>query len=107
MTERADAECRRVIRRVLRRSPSTYVIVVGCYAQLHPEEVGAIEGVDLVLGTNEKFRVFEHEEHFVKRGRPQTLVSCVRDDAPFEFADSGDTGGPPSGRTRAFLKVQD
>src|SRR5258708_5908844 len=70
VTDRADAECRQVIRRVLRRSPSTYVIVVGCYAQLHPGEISAIEGVDLVLGTNEKFRLFDHEERFVKRGAP-------------------------------------
>jgi len=53
VTENADRECRQVVRRALRRSPNAFVAVIGCYAQLKPEELASIEGVDLVLGTKE------------------------------------------------------
>ena len=55
VTERADRECRQLVRRALRHSPDAFVAVVGCYAQLQPKELAAIEGVDLVAGTSEKF----------------------------------------------------
>jgi threonylcarbamoyladenosine tRNA methylthiotransferase MtaB len=59
VTERADRECRQMVRRALRHSPDAYVIVAGCYAQLRPAEIAAIPGVDLVLGTKEKFHVLD------------------------------------------------
>jgi len=55
VTQKAERECRRLIRRVLRRSPETYVIVVGCYSQLQAKEIAKINGVDLILGGEEKF----------------------------------------------------
>jgi threonylcarbamoyladenosine tRNA methylthiotransferase MtaB len=55
VTERADKECRQLIRRALRQSEDTYVVVLGCYAQLSPDEIAAIEGVDLIMGAKEKF----------------------------------------------------
>src|SRR5436190_2036692 len=55
VTENADKECRLIVRRALRNSPEAKVVVVGCYAQLKPEEIASIEGVDLVLGAKEKF----------------------------------------------------
>src|SRR4030095_2549562 len=58
VTDNADKECRQIIRSVLNNNPDTYVIVTGCYAQLQPEEIAAIHGVDLVFGANEKFRLF-------------------------------------------------
>ena len=53
VTERADRECRQIIRRTLRSSPETYIIVTGCYAQLQPQEIASIQGVDLILGSGE------------------------------------------------------
>jgi len=103
VTERADAECRQLVRRALRHSPDAYVIVVGCYAQLQPQSLASIAGVDLVLGANEKFRILQHAGSFLKNPVPEVFVSCI--DEPLEFHDafSAEVGG----RTRAFLKVQD
>jgi len=103
VTERADRECRQIIRRALRHSPDAYVIVTGCYAQLQPEEITSIDGVDLILGTKEKFSIFDFTNSFSKQVIPQTFVSCIDEAEEFEFAYSGDVDG----RTRAFLKIQD
>lgn len=103
VTERADRECRQLIRRALRTSPDAYVIVVGCYAQLEPGEIASIEGVDLVLGAREKFRLPEVSEGFQKKGVPQVFVSCIDEATEVFPAFSADVGG----RTRAFLKIQD
>ena len=101
VTEEAERKCRQAIRRALRANPGTYVIVTGCYAQLRPEEIAEIEGVDLVLGTAEKQDVFAYAEAFAKNERTQIHVSCI-DDA-VDFGPSHAAGE----RTRAFLKVQD
>ncbi|MBF8248458.1 MAG: 2-methylthioadenine synthetase, partial [Bacteroidetes bacterium] len=74
VTERADRECRQLVRRALRKSPDAFVIVAGCYAQLRPHEISEIEGVDLVLGTNEKFNAFSHGGDFRKKSKPEILV---------------------------------
>ncbi len=103
VTERADRECRQLIRRTLRRSPNTYIIVVGCYSQLQPDEIATIDGVDLILGTKEKFNIFHYTNGFTKKGIPQVFVSCVDEEMDFNPAFSAEVGG----RTRAFLKVQD
>lgn len=103
VTERADRECRQIIRRVLRHSPHAFVIAAGCYAQLQPDEIASIEGVDLLLGAKEKFRVFDFEQNFTKRALPQMFVSCINETLEFEPACSGENDG----RTRAFLKIQD
>lgn len=103
VTERADRECRQIIRRVLRRAPDTYVIVTGCYAQLRPEEIAAIQGVDLILGTQEKFDLFRPGQTFEKQPLPQVFVSCIDEATSFDAAYSAEAGG----RTRAFLKIQD
>jgi threonylcarbamoyladenosine tRNA methylthiotransferase MtaB len=101
VTEEAERKCRQVIRRALRTNPSTFVVVTGCYAQLRPEELAAIPGVDAVLGTNEKFRLFEVLDTFDKAPSTQVHVSCIDDVATFGPAyNAGE-------RTRAFLKVQD
>src|SRR5512136_2715083 len=60
VTERADRECRQMVRKAIRTSRNPFVVVTGCYAQLEPEEVSSIRGVDLVLGTKEKFEIFDH-----------------------------------------------
>src|SRR5687767_7816408 len=62
VTDQADHKCRNIVRRAIRRNPDVFVAVIGCYAQLKPEEIASIEGVSLVLGANEKFDIIRHIE---------------------------------------------
>ena len=101
VTAEADRKCRQVIRRGRRASPDACVIVTGCYAQLQPEEVAALEGIDVVLGSQEKARLFELVESFERKERTQVEVSCTGDLRAFDSALLSQD------RTRAFLKVQD
>ncbi len=101
VTAEADRKCRQIIRRAVRSSPGTCVIVTGCYAQLQPEAVAAIEGVDIVLGSGEKGRLFDIVAAFSPRQHTQVEVSCIGDVRTFEPALLSDD------RTRAFLKIQD
>jgi threonylcarbamoyladenosine tRNA methylthiotransferase MtaB len=103
VTENADRECRQVVRRALRANPAAFVAVTGCYAQLQPEEIASIDGVDLVLGSAEKFRIFEYEKSFAKNDVPRVIVSEIAWVDAFGPAASGEGDE----RTRAFLKVQD
>lgn len=103
VTERADCEARQYIRRFLRTSPRAFIIVTGCYAQLEPEEIASIDGVDAVLGSQEKFKLFDIVKDFHKNDSPRIHVSDVQGISDFGPAFSSDVGG----RTRAFLKVQD
>lgn len=110
VTDNADKECRQIIRSVLRNNPETYVIVTGCYAQLQPGEIAGIEGVDLILGSKEKLRLFEYLEDvespscIFKEPESKIFVSEVggKDDE-IKGAFSADIDS----RTRAFLKIQD
>ncbi|MBX7042814.1 MAG: tRNA (N(6)-L-threonylcarbamoyladenosine(37)-C(2))-methylthiotransferase MtaB [Ignavibacteria bacterium] len=103
VTENADRECRQIIRGVIRRNPDAYVIVTGCYAQLQPGEIAGIEGVDLVLGADEKFRLFDYIESLEKKE-----VSCVFRNPPENIQGIGEAFSADSdSRTRAFLKIQD
>ncbi len=103
VTENADRECRQIVRGIIRKNPNAYVIVTGCYAQLQPEEIASIEGVDLVLGANEKFRVFDYIENLEKKD-----VSCIFR-SPHENIKGIDEAysADSDSRTRAFLKIQD
>jgi len=104
VTEKADRECRQIVRRARRHSPEAYIIVVGCYAQLAPEQIASIDGVDLVLGASEKFAIFDHAGHgFKKEMTPRICTSPIDEATGFGPAYSFDAGS----RTRAFLKVQD
>src|ERR1041385_2579417 len=60
VTENADKECRQLVRRIQRKAPESLVVITGCYAQLKPQEIAAIDGVDLVLGASEKFNISHH-----------------------------------------------
>ena len=103
VTEQADRECRQIVRRALRHSPNALVAVTGCYAQLRPAEIAAIEGVDLVLGTKEKFDLPQYLRDTRKRSRAEVVVSCID-----ELRDTGVASSAGfEDRTRAFLKVQD
>lgn len=101
VTENADKECRQLVRRIQRRSPASFVVITGCYAQLKPEEIASIDGVDLVLGAAEKFHISRHLQQLTK-GDPAKICSCDIDDVK-EFTATYSLNG----RTRTFLKVQD
>lgn len=101
VTENADRECRAVVRKALNTNPEAFIAVIGCYAQLKPEEIASIDGVDLVLGATEKFNLPNYLNHLSKKVRTE-IHSCEVDSANF-FITSYSTGD----RTRAFLKVQD
>lgn len=103
VTDNADKECRQIIRSVLGRNPDTYIIVTGCYAQLQPHEIAEIHGVDLVLGANEKFRLFDYVNGFEKKDLSCVFTSPINEVTAFEYAYSSDV----ESRTRAFLKIQD
>jgi threonylcarbamoyladenosine tRNA methylthiotransferase MtaB len=101
VTENADRECRQLVRRIQRKAPGSTVVVTGCYAQLKPNEIAQIPGVDLVLGAAEKFNIARHlREH--SRGDSAKVCSCdIADVTGFNASHS------VSDRTRSFLKVQD
>jgi threonylcarbamoyladenosine tRNA methylthiotransferase MtaB len=110
VTENADKECRRHVRRFLSINPDAFVVVIGCYAQLKPTEIAAIPGVDLVLGANEKFDLATHLEGLTaKQGEGQALFGPIKEVKRFVPSFSaGEAGGMAVGeRTRTFLKVQD
>lgn len=101
VTENADKECRQIVRRIQRRSPDATVVVTGCYAQLKPEEIANIEGVDLVLGAAEKFNLAKHLQDFTK-GDSTKICSCEIEDV-----EGFNSSYSINDRTRTFLKVQD
>ena len=103
VTARADRECRQLIRRTLRARPESVVVVTGCYAQLKPEEVASIDGVDFVMGTREKAAIAAAIGVPEKQSSPQVRVSDIGTADDFGPAWSSEAGGG----TRAFLKVQD
>jgi len=103
VTENAEKECRQMVRRALRQNPSAYVIVTGCYAQLRPEEISKIDGVDLVLGNNEKFKLFSLINDFQKKDLACVYVSPTQELNQFGSAHSTDADI----RTRAYFKIQD
>jgi len=102
VTDFADKKCRQIVRRALKFSPDALVVVVGCYAQLKPQEIADIPGVDLVLGAAEKFKILDYIDELSKApGKGLVQAGEVTDAKEFINAFSfGD-------RTRSFLKVQD
>jgi len=101
VTENANGTCRKTVRQALRRNPDAFVAVLGCYAQLEPDEIAEIDGVDLILGAKEKFRILELMDSFVKQEKTLIHRSDVNEAVDFHHAFSSDD------RTRAFLKIQD
>ena len=101
VTDHADAKCRNAVRRAMQSNPEAFVVVVGCYAQLKPDEIAGIEGVDLVLGAGEKFNLVGHLEGAQKREQAFAIAGEIKEVRDFiPGFSSGD-------RTRTFLKVQD
>ncbi len=101
VTDNADKECRQLVRRIQRKSPDSFVVITGCYAQLKPKEIAAIPGVDLVLGAAEKFNIAKHVSELAK-GDTAKICSCdIEEVSGFHASYS------QNDRTRTFLKVQD
>ena len=101
VTENADKRFRTIVRQAQRANPNAFIAAIGCYAQLKPEELAAVEGVDLVLGATEKFKLLDYVNDLTKNDFGQ-IHSCEIEEADF-YVGSYAIGD----RTRAFLKVQD
>lgn len=97
----ANSSCRKTVRQALRRNPDAFVAVVGCYAQLEPDEIAQIDGVDAVLGAKDKFKLLDLFDDFIKQEKTIIHNTDVNEAVDFHNAFSSDD------RTRAFLKVQD
>lgn len=102
VTDFADRKCRKAVRHALQQSPHARIILMGCYAQLKPEEIANIPGVDLVLGAGEKFKILNYIDQLRDTSGKglvavQDIQSITHFDQSFSFGD----------RTRSFLKVQD
>jgi threonylcarbamoyladenosine tRNA methylthiotransferase MtaB len=102
VTQNADRECKMHVKRAMKANPEGLVVIVGCYAQLKPEEISQIEGVDLVLGAKEKFNILSYLDDLEKSESEGIVHSCEIEETDF-FIGSYSIGD----RTRAFLKVQD
>ena len=101
VTDNADKEARKLIRQAKRRNPDSSVAVIGCYAQLKPNEISEIDGVDIVLGAEEKFNLLDHLDAIDLKGKVKVIQSEI--DHVHTFIPSYSTGE----RTRSFLKIQD
>jgi threonylcarbamoyladenosine tRNA methylthiotransferase MtaB len=101
VTDQADKKCRNIVSRAIRQNPGVYVAVIGCYAQLKPQEIASIEGVSLVLGANEKFNIVDYVEKAESNNSTQIEAGEIKDVK--QFIPSYSRGD----RTRTFLKVQD
>ena len=100
VTDQADQKCRNIVRRAIKINPEVFVAVVCCYAQLKPEEIAQIDGVSVVLGANEKFKILDHIQKKSEE-RNKIVVGHIKE--VNEFVPSFSSGD----RTRTFLKVQD
>ncbi len=101
VTDNADKECRQLVRRIQRKAPESFVVITGCYAQLKPQAIASIPGVDLVLGAAEKFNIARHIRELAK-GDPAKICSC-----DIEEVSGFHSSWSVNDRTRTFLKVQD
>ena len=101
VTDQADKKCRNIVRKALKYNPNAFIVVIGCYAQLKPEEISRIQGVDLVLGAQEKFNISNYLKDTVKKKKPVLLNQPIKNVKTFY------PGYSVGDRTRSFFKVQD
>ena len=101
VTENADKKCKQIVKQAKKTNPEAKVIIIGCYAQLKPEEIAKIKGVDLVLGANEKFRLHEHLEGIKESDEPIIIAGAIKEVGFYSEAFSYGE------RTRSFVKIQD
>ncbi|MBO8428680.1 MAG: radical SAM protein, partial [Bacteroidetes bacterium] len=102
VTEHADKKCRQTIRKLQKQNPEAIIVVAGCYAQLQPEQIAGIGGVDAVIGAEKKGELFEIADSVLRKRSTALLCSC-------NIADVGSIFPAYSQgeRTRSFLKIQD
>jgi threonylcarbamoyladenosine tRNA methylthiotransferase MtaB len=101
VTENADKKCKQLVKKALKVNPNAFVAIIGCYAQLKPEEIAQIYGVDMVLGASEKFKIVEHFQNLEKNEKALIYASKIKEVK--DFIPSYSKGD----RTRSFLKIQD
>lgn len=101
VTDNADKKCKQLVRKAKSVNPESFVVIIGCYAQLKPTEIASIPGVNMVLGANDKFNIIEHIENLDEIG--ETIVSNESIKKTKEFVPAFSFGD----RTRSFLKIQD
>ena len=101
VTENADKQFKQIVKKAMKLNDKAFIAAVGCYAQLKPEELASVDGVDLVLGATEKFKITDYINDLTKNDRSE-VHSCEIEEADF-YVGSYSIGD----RTRAFLKVQD
>jgi len=101
VTDQADKKCRNIVRKALKYNPNAFIVVIGCYAQLKPEEISRIKGVDLVLGAQEKFNISNYLKDTVKKKKAVLLNQPIKNVKTFY------PGYSVGDRTRSFFKVQD
>ena len=107
VTDNADSKCRNIVRRSLKSNPHAYIVVIGCYAQLKPQEIANIEGVDLVLGANEKFNLPSMLDDLSKRVQGEDEPGGEIHAGEIKEVRNFIPGFSSGDRTRTFLKVQD
>lgn len=101
VTDQADKKCRNIVRKALSYNPNAFIAVIGCYAQLKPDEIASIQGVDIVLGANEKFNILDYLTDLQKKETVQIANQEIKHTK--EFVPGFSIGD----RTRSFFKVQD
>lgn len=101
VTEQADKKCRQAVKKIVKNNPDAIVAVIGCYAQIKSKEIKGIPGVDIVLGANEKFKLFEYI-----KDRDKTDLS-IEHSCEIDSVEKFDAAYSSGDRTRSFLKVQD
>ena len=101
VTENAEKRVKVLVKKVLKKNPAGFIILIGCYAQLQPKVIAALDGVDMVLGASEKFKLKEYIQDLSKKPKAQ-VYSCE-----IESVDFYESSYSTNERTRAFLKVQD
>ena len=101
VTDQADKKCRNIVRKALKYNPNAFIVVIGCYAQLKPEEISRIEGVDLVLGAQEKFNIGNYLKDTKKKKNSIFINQPIKNVKTFY------PGYSVGDRTRSFFKVQD
>ena len=100
VTENADKKCKQLVKKAKKINPDAFISIIGCYAQLKPDEIASIHGVNLVLGANEKFNLLEHIENY-DSAKTKVLTTTIKETK--DFIPSFSMGD----RTRSFLKIQD
>ncbi len=102
VTDHADRKCKKVVKEALKYNPNAFIVIIGCYAQLKPEEISNIPGVDLVLGAAEKFNLISHlTENYQKSDKAKIFNANIKETNIFI------PGFSVGDRTRSFMKVQD